>query len=218
MNAEQQIVFESPIQTDRPDGRLRGRALRARANSLRPLVRLCAVICVCSAVWAVSRGEVACGQEGFISRQPEIEAAYLYNFGKYVTWPADQDASKPFVIAVVGESPIQEPLVRLARAKSLNDRPIVVKQFRAAADYEPCQILFVADGQNRDLVAEIVGRARSMPTLVVGETRKAIDGGGMISFYPEGNTLKFEINPLSAERVRLKISSKLLALGKTVGS
>jgi hypothetical protein len=165
----------------------------------------------------IACGEIVRGQEGFVSRQAEIEAAYLYNFGKYINWPADEGASKPFVIAVVGDSPIQEPLVRLARAKSLNDRPIIVKQIRAAADYEPCQILFVPDDQNRDLVAEVVRRARSMPTLIVGETRTSVEGGAMINFYPEGNTLKFEINSRSAERVRLKISSKLLALGKTVG-
>lgn len=176
-----------------------------------------ALVGLCGLALALAMRTDGWAQEGYVNRELEIQAAYLFNFGKYVTWPEGADPSQPFVIGVVGDSPIQGPLSRLAKSKSLNNRPIAVKPIKAASDYQACQILFVPDGQNHELVAEVVRRARATPTLIVGERRTSLEGGGMVNFFPEGNTLRFEIDPKAADRAQLKISSKLLALGKTVG-
>lgn len=156
------------------------------------------------------------GQEGYVNREQEIQAAYLYNFGKYVSWP-NGDSAQQFVIGFIGESAIHEPLVKVARSKALNDKPIVVKQFRAASEYQSCQILYVPEGLDRELVARILERAQKEPTLIVGERRTSAADRTMIRFFPEGNTLRFEIDPRRAEQAGLKISSKLLTLGKIVG-
>jgi hypothetical protein len=41
--------------------------------------------------------------------------------------------------------------------------------------------------------------------------------GGIIAFISEGKKVRFEINPSSAKRVNLKISSELLGLGRIAG-
>lgn len=155
------------------------------------------------------------GQESFINREQEIQAAYLFNYGKYVTWP-DNDSAKEFVIGFIGDSSIEEALLKLSRAKTLNGKPIVVREFRAIADYQACHILYVPEGQDPELVDKILQRVQKEPILIVGERRTSAEKAAMICFFPEGNTLRFEIDPHRAERVRLKISSKLLTLGKTV--
>jgi hypothetical protein len=52
--------------------------------------------------------------------------------------------------------------------------------------------------------------------LTVGETEDFAEDGGMIAFLVEENKIRFEINLEAADKAKLKISSKLLALAKTV--
>jgi hypothetical protein len=52
--------------------------------------------------------------------------------------------------------------------------------------------------------------------LVVGETEHFVQEGGIIGFCLEQNKIRFEINLEAAEKAKLKISAKLLALAKTV--
>jgi len=55
---------------------------------------------------------------------------------------------------------------------------------------------------------------RKSPVLTIGESEQFLDAGGMISFVFEDAQLRFEVNPESAQKARLEISSKLLRLAK----
>ena len=161
-------------------------------------------------------------QQDVIDREPEIKAAYLYNFGRYVEWPAaarsvGDSGSPDFVIGVVGDSPVVTPLRTIAASKKVGGRAIVVRQFRAEKDFRPCQELFVPAGQDPELVAAILKKARETATLVVGEEEGFALKQGQIGFYSDQNNMKFEINAGAAEKAGLKISSKLLSLGRLVG-
>jgi hypothetical protein len=161
-------------------------------------------------------------QQDVIDREPEIKAAYLYNFGRYVEWPVSATSvgasgSPDFVIGVVGDSPVVAPLRTIAASKKVGGRAILVRQFKAATDFQACQVLFVPAGQDPELVAAILKRARATPTLVVGEEEGFALKHGQIGFYTDQNNMKFEINVGSADKVGLKISSKLLSLGRIVG-
>ena len=50
------------------------------------------------------------------------------------------------------------------------------------------------------------------PVLTVADTDGFLDDGGIINFKLEGSKVRFEINQQAAERVGIKISSKLLRL------
>jgi hypothetical protein len=161
-------------------------------------------------------------QPEVIDREPEIKAAYLYNFGRYVEWPAapspvGDSGSPDFVIGVVGESPVVAPLRTIAATKKLGGRAIVIRQFLAEKDFRPCQMLFVPAGQNAELVATILKKVRETATLVVGDEEGFALKQGQIGFYSDQNNMKFEINASSADKAGLKISSKLLSLGRIVG-
>jgi hypothetical protein len=161
-------------------------------------------------------------QEGVIDREPEIKAAYLYNFGRYVEWPAENlpaggNASGAFVIGVVGETSVLTPLRTIAATKKVAGRPITLVEIKGEADYRPCQLLFIPAGQDPEFVNSILKKARATATLVVGEDEGFAVKHGHIGFYVEQNNMKFEINSLGAEKSGLKISSKLLSLGRIVG-
>ena len=63
---------------------------------------------------------------------------------------------------------------------------------------------------------EIIGTANQvfttegMPILTVGDSDDFINAGGIIRFTELGQRVRFEINPDAAERVSLRISSRLL--------
>ncbi len=65
-------------------------------------------------------------------------------------------------------------------------------------------------------VPEELARLKGTPVLTVGETEQFVKENGMIGFCLEDNKIRFEINLESAERAKLKISARLLALAKAV--
>lgn len=160
-------------------------------------------------------------QEGLIDREYPIKAAYLYNFGKYVEWPPDvvsiqSGGRRDFVIGVVGNNPFGNSLTAIARKKKLKGKAIVIKQIRTTKEYQPCHILFVPARQKPELVSSILKQARGSSVLVVGETKGFSQRGGIVNFYVEQNKVRFEINSDAAESAELKISAKLLRLGRIV--
>lgn len=76
-------------------------------------------------------------------------------------------------------------------------------------------MIFVSRSEEKNLPF-ILAKLDSGPVLTVSETRGFAQRGGIINFYLEGNKVRFEINPVTAQRDRLKISAQLLNLGKIV--
>lgn len=64
----------------------------------------------------------------------KIKAAYLYNFTKFITWPAIPDAS--FNICLVGGDPFQDLLDSL-EAKTVQDKPIRIFRYDTIKQVKP---------------------------------------------------------------------------------
>jgi len=152
------------------------------------------------------------------SREYTIKAAYLYNFGRYVTWPKEYfpTAQSPFVIGVLGKDPFGDALDSIAAGKRVGGRRIVVRRFASLGEYEFCHILFVPRSTDPQEQVDTIVRLRSARVLLVGETPGFARRGGSINFFVERNKTRFEINQEAAEREKLKISAKLLSLAKLV--
>ncbi len=153
------------------------------------------------------------------SREYAIKAAYLYQFGRYVQWPAGAFANEtsPLVIGVLGPDPFDGMLEEIARTKRIEGHPIVVRQFASMRDYKPCHILFVNSAVDPEQKAAAIQKAKESPILLVGEEPGFVEQGGTVNFFLDENRIRFEINAAAAKQERLKISSKLLSLAKIVG-
>jgi hypothetical protein len=153
-----------------------------------------------------------------ISREYAIKAAYLYQFGRYVQWPAESfaDGNAPLVIGVLGTDPFGGVLEDIARSKRIEGRPIVVRRFAAMADYTACHILFVPASVSPEQKAASLRKLQGTRTLLVGEEPGFAENGGTINFFLEENRIRFEINMEIAKQDQLKISSKLLSLAKII--
>ena len=151
------------------------------------------------------------------SREYQIKAAFLVNFMQFVTWPDSvfTNENAPFSIAVLGDDPFGPALDQTLQGETVNHHKIVVQRVRRVEDCKDCQMIFVSRSEEKNLPA-ILAKVDSGPVLTVSETRGFARQGGIINFYLEDKKVRFEINPVVAQRANLKISAQLLSLGKIV--
>lgn len=136
---------------------------------------------------------------------------FVYNFMKYIEWP--EDGKEEFVVGVLGESPVYNELVALAKAKKVKGKTILLKKLSRPEEAAECHMVYIAPGKssNIKLVNETI---RSKPVLIVGEREGLASKGAALSFVTlEDDVLKFDINKNIIEQHALKIPSSLLALG-----
>jgi YfiR/HmsC-like len=145
----------------------------------------------------------------------QVKAAFLYNFAKFVEWPAGGGADAPLVIGVLGKDPFGGEIDRAVEGKTVNGRRLTIKRFSSLEAYEYCHILFVSSSE-RNKLPQIIAAVRNSSVLTVSETDRFAHIGGIINFVTIENRIRFEINQAAAERAGLKISSKLLSLGRVV--
>jgi hypothetical protein len=169
-------------------------------------------------LWAVpSNAGAADGAAAAPGREYEIKAAFLYNFTKFVDWPAQTfaNADAPIVIGVLGDSPCVQALERLVKDRKVNGRTIVVRRIASAAEAKVTQMLFVGSAQEAQF-AGLEPALHSLPVLTVGESPGFATLGGTIDFVPQGDKIRFEINIDAAEHAGLKISAQLQKLAAVV--
>lgn len=159
-------------------------------------------------------------ETGEIDREKAIKAAYLYNFGRYVQWPAESTAraQSPFVTGVLEADPIVEVLEEVAKRKKIHGRPIVIKHFASIAKYTPCQILFIASTVDPAERKAAIHKFQKSAVLLVGEDPGFARQGGMVNFSVNDNRIHIEINLDISKEAGLEISSKLLSLAKVVAT
>jgi hypothetical protein len=150
------------------------------------------------------------------SGEYQVKAAFLYNFLKFVDWPAQSFAndSSPFIIGVVGNDTFNSAIDQAVSGKTANGRPIVIKRFASSKTLSYCHILFISPSE-RDRFRQILGTTGS-GVLTVSETDGFAQIGGIVNFTLVDSKVRFEINQSAAERAGLKISAKLLSLARVV--
>jgi len=156
--------------------------------------------------------------EGAVAREYEIKAAYLYNFIKYIDWPAQglPTGSDTITIGVIGGNPFGPALAPL-NGKMVKGRKLVIKEAVRLEDLPSCQIVFVSPSEAQRM-QEILNASNEAKVLTVSEVEGFAARGGIINFIEERNKVRFEINAEAAKRKGFVISSELLKLAKVVKS
>ena len=148
----------------------------------------------------------------------QVKAAYLYNFLKFVEYPSESfaDPLAPIVIGVVGDDPFGSALPQVVIGKTVQGRDLVIRMYRAGEDLRRANILFISASERKRLPM-ILSSLRGTSVLTVSDIAEFTAAGGMIQFLNEDDRVRFAINVDATNRARLKMSSKLLILAKTVG-
>jgi hypothetical protein len=150
-----------------------------------------------------------------LTRESQVKAAFIYNFTQFIDWPADtfNSSEAPFVVGVVGDSPLTGALMKIMIGKFVGAHPIVVTHFAAADGVRACQILFVPESLDAEM-PPILARIGKSPCLIVGEGDGVLPGGGAARLFLEDSKMRFQLNAEVIDSVRLKASAKLMKLAR----
>jgi hypothetical protein len=176
-----------------------------------------ALIALAMAVGGLTGPLGAAGADVPIVKEHEVKAAFAYNFLKFVEWPASrlQETNAPLVIGVVGNGPIRAALEDAVRNRQIHGRPLLVKAVETPEDARTAHLLFVTASEDKRLGDWLPALAGS-GVLTVGESAAFAQQGGIITFVPEGDKLRFEINMDSAKRAGLNVSAQLQKLARAI--
>ena len=144
-----------------------------------------------------------------------VKAAFLFNFAKFVEWPAlaFKGPEDPIAICVLGQNPFGSALQDVVRNKTVANRAFVVREVSNAQEAINCQIVFVSSSERKRFRLLLDGlKGRSI--LTVGEADDFTANGGIINFKLKDARVRIEIDPGAADRAGLRISSKLLSLAE----
>jgi len=147
----------------------------------------------------------------------EVKAAYLYNFGRFVEWPAKVAAAQSghFTVCVLGQDPFGPSLDTTLAGETIGGKSIVAKRISNPQESDDCQILFLSpteSGRAKKIVAELDKKA----VLTVSDMPEFAQLGGMIQFVLEEKRVRFEVNLTATQRAGLTLSSELLKVATAV--
>lgn len=147
----------------------------------------------------------------------QVKAAFLFNFAKFVEWPADAfpNADAPLQICVLGQDPFGRDFEQVIEDKAVDGHRLEVAHPEGVPQARACQILFIAFSEKQK-VRDILQGLAGVSVLTVGDTPGFAKMGGIINFVLDENRVRFEINPKAAERAHLKLSARLLTVAKVI--
>jgi hypothetical protein len=168
---------------------------------------------------AMSLTAVSQGVAQVASDEAQIKAAFVYNFLKFVDWPAEsfhgpQDA---FVVGIVGDDDTAEATERFLAAKQLGVRPIVVRHIKWDQPMTGVHAVFIAE-QDTKKVRHVLESATAASALSIGEGEDFAAHGGVIGLLVDDRRVRFDIDNDAAQAAGLRVSSKLLALTRVIHS
>lgn len=154
----------------------------------------------------------------------QVKAAFIYNFAKFVEWPASNfpSAASPMVLAVVGDEAMKNDISAIS-GRLVGTHPIQVQWFPISrADQllravPACQILYILPSESAEagVMVHLLG-TNNILTICDG-ARDFVRVGAAINFIKTPDEkIRFEINVDAVKRAGLKIQSPLLNLARIV--
>ena len=187
---------------------------RRRAVHTRTLtVFLLIIICSCG----VARGDL-------LNSPPEryaeesVKAAFLFNFIKFVDWPADRfpPEGRPIRVGILGRDPFAALLDPLEQ-RTVRSRTLELIRNPNPHELATCQVVFISSSEEYRLPSILADLARH-GVLTVGDMPDFAERGGVIGFVRRDNRVGLDVNLHAARTAQLSISAKLLELAKVIGS
>lgn len=140
----------------------------------------------------------------------EMKAAYLYNFTRFIDWPADERAN--FNLCLLGEVELGEAM-RKYEGRRIKDQRLVIARLSTMSPVRQCSLLFVGSSQLSSL-AKINSHLADYPVLTV--TDRQVPQPVAILLALEAEKLVFDLNLEHMQRARLKPQLSLLRLARKV--
>lgn len=140
-----------------------------------------------------------------------IKSVFIYNFTRYVEWPADYQTGN-FIITMFGtNAAMLAELNTMAKTKTVGAQKIEIRNTTTLDGIGKCNILYVTPDVTTPL-SDIIARINGKSILLVTEKQGYALKGAAINFVVVENKQKFELNKANAEKYNLKVSAQLVTL------
>lgn len=147
------------------------------------------------------------------SSETDVKAAFIYNFTKFVEWPATALApDAPMQICVMGKNDLGDRLRQL-HGREAQGHPLQVRILVPADNQADCHVIFITRESARQL-PQLLKPFTNNAILTVSDAPDFIRNGGMIELFVESSRVQFIINLDSAQQAGLKISARMLQLAR----
>ena len=149
--------------------------------------------------------------------EPQLKAAFVLNFIRYVEWPEKAFSGKdaPIGLCVIGREDGSVALSSL-EGKKAQERVIKVRYEVSADSARSCQVVFITESEARRVTATTLRAVQGLPVLTISDAEGFIDSGGAIGIVHGEQKMQFEINRTALDKAQLKASSQLLKLARAV--
>lgn len=146
----------------------------------------------------------------------QLKAAFLYNFAKFVEWPAETfpTTSTPFTVCALGNDPFGTSLDAIA-GKTVKDRTLIVKRIRSVTAVNGCHILYVSPNELPQ-ATDLLRSLQKVPVLTVCDMDGCAETGLMLNMRMADNRVQLDMNLDAVQHTTLKVSSQLIKLTRIV--
>jgi hypothetical protein len=173
----------------------------------RRVIRPGVVLTLCCVTWLWSVTSWAS-----TALERDLKVALLYNFAKFVEWPADAlPPAAPISFCVLGDAALAGALGTAVASHSINGHGMTVTSVTANAPLTSCHVLYLSDVDIKR-AAPATAALGGAAVLIVSDLQQFEPLGAVVGLFLENGKMRFSINLAAAQRRRLVISSRLLAL------
>jgi len=146
----------------------------------------------------------------------QVKSAIILNMARYVEWPTEALGSETtqFSICSLGRGAFANALEGL-QGKMIKGHRVTVRSMSGSTDLAGCHLVVVVTDDRRQ-IAPLLEKVRRQPVLTVGDLAGFNQIGGMVELYLQEGKIRFDINLAPTRHNRLKVSSQLLKVARTV--
>lgn len=137
----------------------------------------------------------------------ELQAAYIYNFAKYISWPQE---GQQFIIGVFREADIMADLESTLSGKKVRGKAISLRKVTTPEELSLCNIVYVSESNSGNLALITIALNEKSILLVTEED--LIRKGAAISFVVKDDKLRFKLKKKILDQSKLVASEGLLKL------
>jgi hypothetical protein len=178
------------------------------------IILLCALF---PAVLPKSHAAIGSALEEPAVTENEVKALYVYYFAKFIDWPSDTFPTKnsPITIGVIGDDRVGALLGNIAKSKTIQEHPIVIRNMKWPVDPRACHLVYISSSEQKRF-SQLIESLQSHPVLTITEAEENLQAKGIMNLFVEGGKVQFEVDLTRAQKANLQISSKLLRLARGV--
>lgn len=143
----------------------------------------------------------------------DVKAAVVYHLSLFADWPGAPPGGQFHLCVLTEDDSMAEALARL-HGKTVKGVPVLVTRKRPSQDLAACQMIYVGM-MSESARARSVAQVSALPVLTVVNGGVPVNGS-IVSIGVAREKVYFDIDLPAAQRVGLRLDSRVLRLARSV--